>query len=683
MKPSTKFVIIISTIFLLLISIPLLAQASPLAYPTERLAGQDRIGTALKIAQKGWDSAQTVILCEQSDYPDSIAATPFAVSLNAPILLTSGASLDTQVVSELQRLKPQKIILLGGAACLQPQIEKDLAKLSLSWERIGGFDRYETSTLLATRLTSDSLILVNGDNFPDALSAATYAGIKQIPIVLTSTHLPDSVIQYYQAVHPKHLIVIGGEAVVPPSELAKHNFMIETRLGGQDRYETNAKVISYVKDTYSSNDLFLASGITFPDAVAGTVLASKDKSPLMLTEKDDIPPAVYTLMREHMKVAPLSNSTSNNDSSQNGTIVASGGLNLRNTPSTSGKILTIVPQGTTITILDRLDNWYKTAYQSNTGWVSANYVTLVSPSVSTVDLSQNGTIYILGGTGIISSITQNIIEGKAASQYSDNQKAFPTLPTTIQRPNSPSRGGVVTTPTTPTAPTAPTASTTPTTSVSTTYDPSTKAPLDPLAGIPTNALAGKTIMIDSGHGGPDTGALGPNHTLEKNNTLAISLALNNILTQAGAKVILTRNSDVSPAKNYTEIADLKARVTLANHYKPDLFICIHNNSFTNPDVQGTSTYYSGDNPKANESLQLANSIQSAIVDTVKTNNRGVRSANFYVLRNTTMPAILLEAAFISNPYEEARLQNPVFQKNLSAAIFHGIYNYYLNPLSQN
>ena len=763
-----------------ILSTPFTTLASPLVYATERIAGQDRVETALKISQKGWDSAQTVILCESSDYPDSIASTPFAVSLDAPILLTAGDSIDPRVVQELQRLKPQKVILLGGVACLQPSIEKQLDNSSFKWERIGGIDRYETSVLLAKHLSSDTLILANGDNFPDALSAATFAGIKQIPIVLTSTALPDCVIQYYQDAGPKHLIVIGGEVVVPSSDLTKNKFTLETRLGGQDRYETNAKVVSFMKDAYKSNDLFLASGITFPDAVAGTVLASKNKSPLLLTEKEDIPPAVYSLMREHMKIEPPSESPSNPESpsdpasptsptgneSKKGKITASGGLNLRDTPSSTGKALVTIPAGTTVELTEQQDQWYKTTYQSKTGWISAAYVTVItsddssskpqkgeitatgglnlrdtpSPtgkalvtipkgttidlieqqgqwykttyqsktgwisaayvtplstkktssistnptatsnisSTTTIDLSVNGTVYILGGTGIISSNTQNIIEGKASSKYKDNLKAFPPLPSEIKKPDPPSNdtdpdddpdGDVTPPPATP--PSTPT-----------TYDPSTEVLIDPFQGIPANALAGKTIMIDPGHGGPDTGAIGPNHTYEKNNTLAISLALNDILKQAGAKVILTRSTDITPctASTYTETDDLQARVDLANKYNPDLFICIHNDSFTNPDVQGTSTFYSSDNPKQAESVQLASSIQSAVVEMDKTKSRGVKNDRFYVLRKTTMPAILLEAAFISNPYEEARLQNSTFQKNVASAIFHGIYNYYKNPL---
>jgi len=679
MKLVQKIIYALITSLAVIISTPLITSASPLVFPAERLSGQDRVETALKISQKGWDSAQAVILCEYSDYPDAIASTPFAVNLNAPILLTKGDSIDPRVLTELNRLKPKKIILLGGTACLQPSIEKELTKLALPWERIGGADRYETSILLAKQVSSDSLILANGDDFPDALSAATFAGIKQIPIVLTSTRLPNSVIQYYKETKPQHLFVIGGEAVIPSADLTNNKLTMETRLAGLDRYETNAKVTSFMKDTYQSDDLFLASGITFPDAVAGTVLASKFKAPLLLTEKEDIPPSVYTLMREHMKIEPplkSTNEASPNNIPQKGTITASGGLNLRETPSPTGNVLVIIPQGTTVNLSQKQDQWYQTTFQSKTGWIFADYVspatTYTVNATTNLDLSVNGTVYILGGTGIISSNSQNIIEGKTSSKYKDNLKNFPTLPSTIKKPETPSRGDEVITPT-PTPVPAPTP---------TAYDPAKEVLVDPFEGIPANALAGKTILIDPGHGGPDTGAIGPNRTYEKNNNLAIALALNTILKQAGAETILTRDRDISPAANYSENEDLQARVNLANTTKADLFICIHNDANGKPEIQGTATYYSEDNPKKAESIHLANSIQTAAIDTLKTNNRGLKEAGFYVLKYTTMPSILLETAFISSPYEEARLQNPLFQKNVASAIFQGIYNYYKNPLAK-
>ncbi|HWQ89563.1 MAG TPA: N-acetylmuramoyl-L-alanine amidase [Desulfitobacteriaceae bacterium] len=728
----------------LVISLPLITAASPLAYQTVRLFGQDRVETALSIAQKGWSSAQTVILCEYSDYADSIAATPYAVSLNAPLLLTEGNAIDQRVVNELQRLKPQKVILLGGSGCLKTSIEKELENLSLKWERIGGADRYETSILLARKINSDSLILANGDDFPDALSAAAYAGIQQIPIVLTSRILPSSVCRYYQDTQPQHLLVIGGESVVPSQELTKNKLTVETRLGGRDRYETNAKVISYMKDSCKSNDLFLASGITFPDAVAGTVLASRMNAPLLLTEKEDIPSAVYCLLREHMVIEPPpvspSNSASSASSAQQGIITAAGGLNLRETPSASGRILLTIPEGTTVDLSSQQDQWYKTTYQGQAGWISANYITVITinkpkqgkitaagglnlretPSLSgniltmipadafiylaeeqdnwykttyqgqtgwvyadyvsivssdkiisatTVDLSLNGTLYILGGPGIISLNAQNIIEGKASSSYADNLKDFPALPTGSKTTESPSRGSNSTeTPVSDTDSTVDIADPA--------HDPAEEVLLDPFQGIPAQALAGKTIVVDPGHGGKDPGAIGPANTYEKRNNLAIALALNEILKQAGAEVILTRSTDASPAAVYSEANDLQARVALTNKYEADLFISIHNDAALNPLTQGTTEYVSDSNPKPAESLQLANKIQSELPSALQTNDMGVRKANFYVIKNANMPAVLVEAAYISNPYEEARLQNPVFRKNVAAAIYHGIYKYF-------
>lgn len=773
-SPLKKLILSLITSLAFVFCTPYITQASPLAYSTERIAGQDSVETALKISQKGWDSAQTVILCEYNDYPDSIAATPFAVSLDAPILLSKGNSLDSRVVKELQRLSPQKVILLGGTACLQPAVEKELDQLSLPWKRIGGIDRYETSVLLAKELVSDSLILANGDNFPDALSAATFAGIKQIPIVLTSTKLPPAVIQYYQETAPAQLIVIGGEAVIPSAELNSHYFSIGTRLSGYDRYGTNAAVASYMQDTYQANDLFIASGITFPDAVAGTVLASKFKAPLLLTEKEDIPSSVYSIMRQHMKVEPPasttggSNNGNNNTGSDNnnagkantpfgqGTITASGGLNLRESPSASGTVLTTVPEGTVVTLSDKQDQWYKTTYLSKTGWLSAAYLKVTFPkgivsaagslnlretpsatgtvlttipkgssvelldrqgqwykttyqdktgwiaadyvtigttendtpppgnSASTsggstpvqIDLSPNGKVYILGGTGIISANSQAIMEGKAASNYKDNLKDFPALPSKIPDPVPPSRGDDNAPPDN----NSPPDNNTPQDPPDTAYDPSQEVLINPFDVVPANALAGKTIMIDPGHGGPDTGAIGPTPTYEKNNTLAIALDLETTLQQAGAKVILTRDKDVALCSPYTETEDLQARVSLAEQLKPDLFISIHNDGNVNSDIQGTTTYYSKDNMQAYQSQQLASSIQSAVIDTIDTKSRGVKEAAFYVLRKTSMPAVLLETAFISNPTEEARLQNSTFRQNVANAVLIGIYNYYKNPL---
>jgi len=707
-----KITLAIVVCFVFLLSLPLFAEASPLAYITERIAGQDRVETAIAIAQKGWDTADTVILCELNDYPDSIAATPFASSLDAPILLTGGKKLDPRVVDELQRLQPQKAVLLGGTARLSEAIEEELESLGIETERIGGANRYATSVLLAERLISDTLIIANGDYFPDALSAASYAGIAQIPIVLTSKKLPAEVLKYYQQVQPENIIVIGGETVVPTESLSEHDIPITLRLGGENRYATNAKIVEHMQNVVEANDLFLASGVNFPDAIAGTVLAAKEKAPLLLTAINDIPPDVYSIMRLHMKVEPPVVPTE----SGQGKVTASGGLNLRDTPSISGKLLLTIPQDTIIDILGTQGQWYKTSYKNKTGWVSAAYVEIIrkytqgkitangglnlrkGPSTSDeiiqtipegvivtilaegdewhkvdyrgeigwvyaeyvqilptngsdsstkeIDLSPNGKVYILGGTSIISSNAQSIIEGKARSGFAANLRDFPPLPASLDEPDEPD-----------------------------TYDPTDEVLIDPFEGIPDYALEGLIIVIDPGHGGPDTGAIGPSSTLEKDNNLSIAVYLKDILTEAGATVLMTRENDSAVAKNYTERADLEARVNFAKKNQADLFISIHNNANNNPDIKGTSVYYSAKSAEASESAKLARAIQDAIVNTVYTIDRGVSTADFYVVRHATMPAVLIEAAYISNPEEEQRLKNPIFQKNLATAIFHGIYEY--------
>lgn len=430
---------------------------------------------------------------------------------------------------------------------------------------------------------------------------------------------------------------------------------------------------------------------------------------MLLTDKEDIPPAVYRVMREHMKVEP----TSATVQSGKGKVMASGGLNLRDTPSAAGKLLLTIPEGATLDIADAQGNWYQTTYQNKKGWVSADYVSIVTvykqgritasgglnlradqstsaeiletiPEGATVtlsedrgewykvthrgtsgwifaeyvsllpastgtdpattDLSPNGKVYILGGTGVISANAKNIIEGKAASRHPDNLKDFPTLPSSLD-PADPQ-----------------------------TYDPAAEVLVDPFAGIPAQALQGKKIVIDPGHGGADTGAIGPNGAYEKDSNLAIALYLNDILAEAGASVSLTRSTDIRLGT--TERADLETRVDITNRNQPDLFISIHHNANTNPDKNGTTTYYSNENPKTSACTRLADAIQNSMVQTLRTVDDGVREANYYVVRYAAVPAALIEVAYISNPQEEERQQNPIFQKNAASAIFQGIYAYF-------
>ena len=187
-------------------------------------------------------------------------------------------------------------------------------------------------------------------------------------------------------------------------------------------------------------------------------------------------------------------------------------------------------------------------------------------------------------------------------------------------------------------------------------------------------LEGKTIVIDPGHGGSDTGAIGPTNIQEKDVTLAISLELRKLLQNNTAQVIMTRQTDKDVYGMFaSDTAELQSRVDVANNADADLFISIHVDSFVNSLAGGTTTYYSA---KTDQDAQLAHFVEDSLVEQLKLQNRGYQEKNFYVLSNSNMPAILTEVAFISNPDEEKRLKNSTFIKKAAFGIFKGIEKYF-------
>jgi N-acetylmuramoyl-L-alanine amidase len=222
-----------------------------------------------------------------------------------------------------------------------------------------------------------------------------------------------------------------------------------------------------------------------------------------------------------------------------------------------------------------------------------------------------------------------------------------------------------------------------------------------------------TIVIDPGHGGTETGAIGPDGFEEKDATLAIARRLSASLTRAlSARVLLTRDSD--------SLISLDDRTALANHEKADLFLSIHANSSRAAGAHGSETYYlsleasdklaqevanqenmaptpatpepSGGGSRdasidfilwdlaqsahLKESSALADAIQEELNLLSGTQNRGIKQAPFRVLVGATMPAVLVETAFISNPDEEKRLANPVFQQSVADAISKAVARFF-------
>ena len=190
-------------------------------------------------------------------------------------------------------------------------------------------------------------------------------------------------------------------------------------------------------------------------------------------------------------------------------------------------------------------------------------------------------------------------------------------------------------------------------------------------------LKGRKIVLDPGHGGSDSGAIGPTGVMEKSITLRVANELRRLLVQEGATVYMTRTTDreVSPKRaRATDIEELQARCDVANQKDADIFISIHMDSFTSDAAKGTTGYYYSLGNK--RSRLLADKIRSGVIDQLGTQSRGTQSSNFYVVKHTDMPATLIELAFISNKGEEKLLNSEDGVKKAAQGIADGIADYF-------
>ncbi len=169
------------------------------------------------------------------------------------------------------------------------------------------------------------------------------------------------------------------------------------------------------------------------------------------------------------------------------------------------------------------------------------------------------------------------------------------------------------------------------------------------------------IYIDPGHGGNDPGAIGPTGLKEKDVNLNIAVNVGKILSRHGINAILTRQGD-----NRVELVD---RVKMANDNNADCFISVHINSATNSAATGTETFAF---PNSVLGTKLAGAVQKALVNEINLADRGVKHKDFFVLKNTKMPAVLIEVAFINNPKEEKLLKDQNFLYQASMGISKGI-----------
>lgn len=189
--------------------------------------------------------------------------------------------------------------------------------------------------------------------------------------------------------------------------------------------------------------------------------------------------------------------------------------------------------------------------------------------------------------------------------------------------------------------------------------PNRPAPSTSFPGVPNSRIV---VMLDPGHGGKDPGAIGIGGLREKDVILPISQQVARRLEQQGIQTVMTRSDD--------RFISLAGRVQMAKRTGADIFVSIHANaiSMRRPDVNGLETYYFA-NPR------LAQTIHNSIMQSVNIRDRGVRRARFYVLRNNSVPSVLVEVGFVTGAEDARQLASPAFQSQMADAIARGILQY--------
>lgn len=264
----------------------------------ERLAGADRFEAAISISQAGFpDGADSVFIVNGLNFPDALSAGPAAVVSEAPVLLVTPTSIPDAVYEELERLDPQSIVIVGGPASVSEAVAAQLVDFTGDAElvtRLAGADRFEASRNVAEQLWGTSqpstVYIATGTKFPDALGAGAAAGADGAPLLLVNgaaAELDAATADLIESLAPSRVVIVGGEASVSVG-IAEDIRAIDSvttvsRHSGKDRFRAAANLGSEFPVT---DTVYLATGLNFPDALAGAALAGGQDAPVYLVQKD-------------------------------------------------------------------------------------------------------------------------------------------------------------------------------------------------------------------------------------------------------------------------------------------------------------------------------------------------------------------------------------------------------------
>ncbi|KUP09392.1 hypothetical protein Q75_00230 [Bacillus coahuilensis p1.1.43] len=278
--------------------------------PIEEISGKDRIATAVEISKElhpngfGKDHPyKTVLISTGYNFPDGLSAGPLATALNGPILpVDSKGKLTSEVLNEVKRLGAENVYLVGGKAVVSDDVIKQLINIGVKKDKIERLvtkdkeDRYGTNLAIVKKLQKlgfdgNGVFIATGNNFADALSAAAVAGVEGMPIVLTNGKSLSK--EALSVLKGEEVYILGGRAAISDQVVvdAISEAKFVTRISGCDRYGTLSTLL---KRFDTGQELFIASGVNYPDALFSSPLVGDQDGTLLLVHPDYIPAHLST-----------------------------------------------------------------------------------------------------------------------------------------------------------------------------------------------------------------------------------------------------------------------------------------------------------------------------------------------------------------------------------------------------
>lgn len=266
----------------------------------ERLSGADRYSTSAAVSKTSFASGVPVAyIASGGGFADALSGAPVAGLRKGPVLLSSTTSIPEGIATELKRLKPKKIIVLGGTGVISDKVVSALKKYtSGSVTRLAGADRYATSAAISKSAFASGVAvayIAAGADFPDALAGAPVGTVKKAPVLLTATgSLPATIAAELKRLKPKKIVILGAKSSVGDAVVASLKKLTSggvTRVAGADRYATPAAISA---STFSPGVpvVYIANGTQYPDALSGAPVAGVQRGPVLMVSGTSVPSSV-------------------------------------------------------------------------------------------------------------------------------------------------------------------------------------------------------------------------------------------------------------------------------------------------------------------------------------------------------------------------------------------------------